>query len=501
MAEVSYEEPFVASVSRMDQRLDPITQQILLGLDGQGGFVPDALRAIDRTFFDPVTGKPIVIGRQIAGLTPDQLEAMRLARAGVGAQEPFFEEALRSARAGIGSLQEGLTAQAEADRRAAQELREGARFALDQRDIGLLEELGGAGRQEARALAAEEGLRRDLIDALGIGTLATQQFSGALGEAENLQRAALADFDPVAATQRFMDPFEQAVVQQTIDDALKGLAQRDMAATARDIQTGGESAFGSRARLSAAERAEAVGRGLGQQVGALRSQGFQQAQRTALEEDERRRQTARTGAAGLSGLAAQRQRALSGLGAQVADVGQQRFRAGTGLGQTLGALGQRTAAARRQAGTTGLSIADQIAQQTRNIGRTMAGAGQALGQAQAGFGQTVADLGGRVAQARRTDVGTLGTIGGDIQRQRQAELDAQRETLEKARMAPLAQFQAAKPFIEMVPAGRTDIRTDFTAPPSALQTAIGTGLGVFGGLGSLYGGGGNYAGYTPPPAV
>mgnify|MGYP003133240506 FL=1 len=498
MAEVSYEEPFVASVSRMDQRLDPITQQILLGLDGQGGFVPDALRAIDRTFFDPVTGKPIVIGRQIAGLTPDQLEAMRLARAGVGAQEPFFEEALRSARAGIGSLQEGLTAQAEADRRAAQELREGARFALDQRDIGLLEELGGAGRQEARALAAEEGLRRDLIDALGIGTLATQQFSGALSEAENLQRAALADFDPVAATQRFMDPYEQAVVQQTIDDALKGLAQRDMAATARDIQTGGESAFGSRARLSAAERAEALGRGLGQQVGALRSQGFQQAQRTALEEDERPRQTARTGAAGLSGLAAQRQRALSGLGAQVADVGQQRFRAGTGLGQTLGALGQRTAAARRQAGTTGLSIADQIAQQTRNIGRTMAGAGEALGQAQAGFGQTVADLGGRVAQARRTDVGTLGTIGGDIQRQRQAELDAQRETLEKARMAPLAQFQAAKPFIEMVPAGRSDIRTDFTAPPSALQTAIGTGLGVFGGLGSLYGGGGNYAGYTPP---
>ena len=498
MAEVSYEEPFVSSVSRMDQRLDPITQQILLGLDGQGGFVPDALRAIDRTFFDPVTGKPIVIGRQIAGLTPDQLEAMRLARAGVGAQEPFFEEALRSSRAGIGSLREGLTAQAEADRRAAQELREGARFALDQRDIGLLEELGGAGRQEARALAAERGLRRDLTDALGIGTLATQQFSGALGEAENLQRAALADFDPVAATQRFMDPFEQAVVQQTIDDALKGLAQRDMAATARDIQTGGESAFGSRARLSAAERAEAVGRGLGQQVGALRSQGFQQAQRTALEEDERRRQTARTGAAGLSGLAAQRQRALSGLGAQVADVGQQRFRAGTGLGQTLGALGERTAAARRQAGTTGLGIADQIAQQTRNIGRTMAGAGQALGQAQAGFGQTVADLGGQVAQARRTDVGTLGTIGGDIQRQRQAELDAQRETLEKARMAPLAQFQAAKPFIEMVPAGRTDIRTDFTAPPSALQTAIGTGLGVFGGLGSLYGGGGNYAGYQAP---
>ena len=499
MAEVTYEEPFVASVSRMDQRLDPITQQILLGLDGQGGFIPDALRAIDRTFFD-AEGRPIVVGRQIAGLTPDQIESMRLARAGIGAQDPFFEEALRQSRAGLGSLREGIASQAAADQRAAQELREGARFALDQRDLALLEELGGAGREEARVLAAERGLRRDLTDALGIGTLATQQFSGALGEAENLQRAALAGFDPVTATQRYMDPYEEAVVQQTIDDALKRLAQADMSQTARDIASGGESAFGSRARLSAAERAEAVGRGLGQQVGALRSAGFQRAQRTAIEEDERRKQAARTGATGLSGLAAQRFRATGDLGTQVGNIGQQRFRAATGVGSTLGALGTRTAGARRQAGSTGLNIADQIASQTRDIGRTMAGAGQALGQAQEGFGQRLTDIGSQVAQARRTDAGTLGAIGSNVQQLRQAELDAQREALEQARTAPLRQFQAAKPFIEMVPAGRSDIRTDFTAPPSALQTAIGTGLSAFGGLGSLYGGGGNYAGYQQPPS-
>jgi hypothetical protein len=94
----------------------------------------------------------------------------------------------------------------------------------------------------------------------------------------------------------------------------------------------------------------------------------------------------------------------------------------------------------------------------------------------------------------------LGAIGSNVQQLRQAELDAQREALEQARTAPLRQFQAAKPFIEMVPAGRSDIRTDFTAPPSALQTAIGTGLSAFGGLGSLYGGGGNYAGYQQPPS-
>ena len=122
----------------------------------------------------------------------------------------------------------------------------------------------------------------------------------------------------------------------------------------------------------------------------------------------------------------------------------------------------------------------------------MAGAGRTLGEAETGFGRTVMDIGSGVAGARRTDVATLGGIGSDIQRQRQAEFDAQREALEKARTAPMDQYREAKTYIDMIPAGRTDIRTDFTAPPSALQTAIGTGLSAFGGLGSLYGGGGSY---------
>ena len=44
--------PFAASVVKSEQRLDPITQQLLFGLDGQGGFIPGAFRAAERTFFD-----------------------------------------------------------------------------------------------------------------------------------------------------------------------------------------------------------------------------------------------------------------------------------------------------------------------------------------------------------------------------------------------------------------------------------------------------------------
>ena len=230
------EEPFVANITQTETRLDPLTQQLLFGLDGEGGFIPGAFRAAERVFFDD-QGRPIVIPQEIAGLTPDQLRAFQLQRQAVGVQQPFIEEALRLGREGLGSLRGGFAGQAEADRRALEELREASRFALDQRDRALLDQLRGGARAEERALASERGLRSDLTDALGIGTLATQQLSGALGESERLLRQTTPQTDIVAETERFMDPFEQRVVDQTLEDAFKGLAQRDIAQRARDIST------------------------------------------------------------------------------------------------------------------------------------------------------------------------------------------------------------------------------------------------------------------------
>ena len=120
-------------------------------------------------------------------------------------------------------------------------------------------------------------------------------------------------YDPTL-TGQFYDPYEQQVVQQTIEDVMEAGDIQDMQARARDIQTGGESAFGSRARLGASERREALGRGLGQALGGLRSQGFQRAQQTGLGEFARQMAAERAAASGLSGLAGQR------LGSQVSSV-------------------------------------------------------------------------------------------------------------------------------------------------------------------------------------
>jgi hypothetical protein len=112
-----------------------------------------------------------------------------------------------------------------------------------------------------------------------MGMSEAQRYRSGLGESQDLLRGtADKEFDVGAATSKYQDPYEDQVVQQMIQDATEGLAQQDTAQLARDIQTGGQSAFGSRARLTGQERAEAMGRGLGKAVGALRSRGFQQAQ-------------------------------------------------------------------------------------------------------------------------------------------------------------------------------------------------------------------------------
>ena len=695
------DQPYVANVTRSDSMMDPITQQLLYGTDGQGGFIPGAFRAAERTFFDE-EGRPIVIPQEIAGLSPDQIQAQQLARGAVGVQQPFIQEAMSRGQQGIDALQSGIGGQALASQQALQQIQEGSRFALDQRDRAMTDAIGGTQQGRARAVEAEGRLRgdlsditgmaqdstgqyidqlgqqaaqgrratedfgmdlakvrqqgqrsydefgRDITDAVGMGMIgkedlsrglsrseelasaaaasqrgrldlaetgmkggisqldrdltrqlgaesaATGEFGGQLGEARTQLKNTVEDgFNIGDKTSEYFDPYEDRVVQQSIRDASEGLAKQDMAQYARDISSGGESAFGSRARLSAEERAEAMGRGLAKEVGGIRSAGFQRAQQTAIGEDERAKQAQRTASSGLASLAGQelqgerglidraaqasqqqygaaqnlagmrQQRAASelasstnlanmlgqgaqqrfGAGQQVAGqvqqaagqklaagqgygnliqqtaqsqlgaqqqlgaqmgqqaqqqygaqqglqslmsgAAQQRYGAGTGLGQTLAGYGQQDAAARTAAAQQGMNVAGSLANQYGQIGQQQFGAGQALAGAQTGYGGFLSGLGGQAQQAAQQDVASLQGIGGQAQQQRQRELDAQRAGLLQAQQAPLAQYQALMPFVNMSPTGQTNVQTQYTPPPSALQAGLGVGLSTLGALGNF----------------
>tara|TARA_R110000850_G_scaffold63047_3_gene142848 strand:- start:1228 stop:3420 length:2193 start_codon:yes stop_codon:yes gene_type:complete len=695
------DQPYVANVTRSDSMMDPITQQLLYGTDGQGGFIPGAFRAAERTFFDE-EGRPLVIPQEIAGLSPDQIQAQQLARGAVGVQQPFINEAISRGQQGIDALQSGIGGQALASRQALGQMQEGSRFALDQRDRAMTDAMGGTQQGRARAVEAEGRLRgdlsditgmaqdstgqyidqlgqqaaqgrratedfgmdlakvrqqgqksydefgRDITDSVGMGMIgkedlsrglsrseelasaaaasqrgrldlaetgmkggisqldrdltrqlgaesaATGEFGGQLGEARTqLQNTVEDGFSVGDKTSEYFDPYEDRVVQQSIRDASEGLAKQDMAQYARDISSGGESAFGSRARLSAEERAEAMGRGLAKEVGGIRSAGFQRAQQTAIGEDERAKQAQRTASSGLASLAGQelqgerglidragqasqqqygaaqnlagmqQQRAASelasstnlantlgqgaqqrfgagqqvagqvqqaagqklaagqgygnliqqtaqsqlgaqqqqnqqmgqqaqqqygaqqGLGSLMSGAAQQRYGAGTGLGQTLAGYGQQDAAARTAAGQQGMNVAGSLANQYGQIGQQQFGAGQALAGAQTGYGGFLSGLGGQAQQAAQQDVASLQGIGGQSQMQRQRELDAQRAGLLQAQQAPLAQYQALMPFANMSPTGQTNVQTQYTPPPSAIQAGLGVGLSTLGALGNF----------------
>jgi hypothetical protein len=385
--------PYAAGVKQVSTKLDPLTEQLLFGIGGKGGFIPGAMRASEKVFYDD-QGQPIVIDERVADFSPDQLAAMQMQRQSLGMQDPYLQTAAGAYGSGTQALEEGL----QRGRTAA---------------IG--------------SLAATRG---------GVGSL-----QRGLGESADILRGTIGGYDP-SMTEQFYDPYEDRVVQQTISDIMERGAQGDVAARAGDIARGGESAFGSRARLGASERQEALGRGLAEAVSGIRSRGFSEAQRTGLGEFARQRAAERAASSGLAGLATQGfggsqalAGALSGLGGTEQQIGQQRYSGQFGLGSSLQGLGAQAAG------------------------------------------------------ASASDIASLYGMGTQQQGQAQQMLDAQRRNLQQRQMTPLLQYQALQPFVSMAPAGQFQTITDFAPKPSATQIGIGTGLSTFGALGNLYGSG------------
>ena len=111
--------------------------------------------------------------------------------------------------------------------------------------------------------------------ATGAGGL--ERFAGYTPEGINyLRDAGALARDPMAVAQARFNPYEDAVVQQSIDDITKAYQQKDIGIRDDAYRAG---AFGgSRGRLAQAENQTALGRGLRDAVSGIRRQGFQDAQ-------------------------------------------------------------------------------------------------------------------------------------------------------------------------------------------------------------------------------
>ena len=231
-------------------------------------------------------------------------------------------------------------------------------------------------------------------EAAGIARGSAPDFGSAragLGRAEQTGIGSTGMYDPNSA-QGFYNPYEQQVVDQTMRDVREGLAKGDMGM--RDEAVSGGAFGGSRSRMRRDELAANTARGAAQQVGALRSQGFGQAQNQAQQAFEAQ-QARRAGFAGQqAGLAGQR-------------------------GTLAGAEGQAALARSGQLGGFG----QQAYGMSTGAGQGIAGLGTGLGQNLAGYGQATGAMGQQLAGLQGADINRTMGMGGLNRGRTQSEMD------------------------------------------------------------------------------
>lgn len=435
--------PVLKEIERNEIISDPALRELYFGSADTPGLMNQATQAAQKSFLDQA---PSLQGT--AGLSDYEQQAKQLAQQGIGSYQPFLNRQENLIGRGISDLgqQRGLLGEALGGYRSA--------YGAQQPYLGQAEQRFGSayGAQQPYFGQAEQQLGS------GLGGM-----FNSLGTSRNLLGQSLQGYNPGMANQ-FYNPFENQVVNQTIEDVMKAGDIQDIQQRASDISQGGESAFGSRARLTADERRASLGRGLGEALSQIRSGGFDTAQSRALQELENQRTGARSGATleagfGAQGSDAQRQYAqdLMGLGRGRSDLERQYGQDLLNIGDTRGSL-QR-----------------QLAGDITGVGSGIAGIGANL----AGYGSDLGALGATQQRLRDQDIGTLSTLGATDRGIEQEMLNRQYKQQEEQRMAPANAAKFIQQFAPQYQAGRTTVDKVYGMPRDPRQEALGAAINTY----------------------
>jgi len=409
------------------QAPDELVYNLLTGRGGRLGLLP-SVEAYYRSQLEQLGGadtSPFTYtGQRIAGFSPREELAMQLADQGIGSFAPFLARSAGLTEEALATLAGGTSEAKSQLLRALQQGEDYTRLGIDQgaefvgagvdkaseAEQGLINALAGVrGRGEegyqsglANILQGTREGRSTLAGAEAAARRATDIQQPFLQEALERTRASTAGFD-TADIDRFQNPFEEAVVQQTIKDLEKAAAQRDIASDAAEVSSG---AFGgSRSRLGAQERQIAETRGLAEALAGIRAGGFTSARDAALGEFARQKAAEAGAASQTAGLGAQAGSAQAGLAQSLANLGQQRFNIGTGAGAQQAGLAGQSAAQQLAAAQAGQAAKQATAGTLGQAGQQIYGMGTGAGQQffgmGSGAGQQLSGLAGQLAAGQQ----------------------------------------------------------------------------------------------------
>jgi len=488
---------------------------------------------------------------QVAAQNPLQQKARAMAQAGIGMYEPYLQRGTDLSQLGaegvqtygFGGLQEAFGATREGQNMLAQAAQRANEyrnlpFTYQQRAADYLQGASGLGRNvlgtgradiQSAIQQANRGqgvANQYLTGALDVGRGAMARGLGSLDaaiergdlstrEAQRLLRESGGEFDP-RSVDRFMNPYEDAVVQRTLADIRREGDIREQGLQAQAANVG---AFGG-SRQAVAE--QELGRNiLDQQAKAasqLRQAGYGQASQQAQQAFEQAKQRQRGlaesfGSLGQSGaqLGLSGAQAGFGMGSQTAglqrDIGSQlasNALAGgqlgmsgaqlggqlgmqaagieQGVGQQMGQLGLGFGGLEQQNVNQMMGMAGASGQFGQNLA-SLAGMGGQLGQnlnqmglQQAGLGQLVQDMYGR-------DIKQLEAFGGRDQAYDQAILDAARMNAMQMYQMPYQQMGFLSDIYKGVPGSQQAITVQGQSSPSPFQQVAGLGIAGLSALG------------------
>ena len=435
-------------------QLRDVVRNVPIGVPEGQGVVPLAYTLATQTELD-------LPDYQVAGFTPDQLQAFQMARDLVGAYQPYLDAGYESTLRGLGAMGGALSGTRQLTRqipgeiapgqealfRAAQQVPEFAQTGISQADLAA---------ERARASTAQAQQQLQEASQFGLGAA----------------REGLAGLAPDVATE-FMSPFEDAAVQQALSDIARQGELQDQQLRAEAVGAG---AFGgSRQAVAEQELNRNILEQQGRTAAQMRAAGFESAANRAQQAAQLRGQLGQIGAGAAAGAAeaggrlglSAEQLAQTG-GLQGAQLGMQGAEAAGNLGLQGSQLGLQGI----QAGLAGQ-------QQQAGIGQGIAG----LGQQQLGFGQAQQQLG-------QQDISLLSQVGQQQQAQQQAELDAQRMNEYQQAMMPFQQLAFASDIATGAPTGITSVMSQPTPTPNPISQFAGLGIGAAGlAKSGLFGGG------------
>jgi hypothetical protein len=333
---------------------------------------------------------------QVAGLTGLEKQAATMGQAGLGAYAPYLQGGLNQVTAGQGMIQNA----------ALPTLGQGQEYLLE----------SGRLAQQLREIP--------------------YQYQTAAGEG---MLASAGTFDPSTQVSSFENPYEDAVVQQTLQDIQN---QGDVQLQQQRANAVASGAFGgSRSGIMDSELAANILREQGRAAGNLRQQGYESARNAAQQAFENTQNRRLAASQGIGDL---------GIGygqLSQADIGQMQS-----IGQGLGSLAGQYAGLGTQAANLGLQ--------------------------QAGLGQ--------LAQSSNlSDIQTLTALGAMQRGQQQAELDAVRQSNVERLAAPYQQLGFLSDISRGTPTSQATITTQGGGQqPSTAQQVLGLGIA---GLGAVQG--------------